>query len=422
MPSEVLQFSNLQPAQRQTVDTEIITMFENEAPTYGAFQEMEDAEINEGMVKLRMELSRPGGHGAWRDGASDFNEYVAPKFDAMYVGPTGYALPKLTSGSTIRGLMRNDKDILYKQADVDASHFAAATKRWNRMLQGDGSGRLAVSASALSVGTNLTLNCTTTASLTAGNTKGATFLEANHRYNAVDPATGTIRGTFNVKTPGASSAVVNVTAGTVASGDDIVDVNSYGNWPRGIEWLIDNTARILQTQNTGTVPQLNDNVIDLNGAPFTPLVIESMRTYLRTRNNSKAAGEMLNCLLVPGQLSVLRKQGYGFREYADGYNTVHGVAQNYSEEGIKFIEDADYEDANIVMWKDGTLKRYTEMPFGPYNLDGQTRRMLFGANSTGSDNYQEAIGCRMAVGKVKVRSAVKVKRAALPSETQVSAY
>jgi len=369
-----------------------------------------------------METGRAGGHSAYRSGASDFGEYFAPSFDSMFVAPVGYALPRLQAGAVIRGLQKNQQDVLYKQAQLDAAHYAAATKRCNRMLQGDGTGRLAVASSALAVGTGLTLNCTTTASLTPGTTKGATFLERGHKYNFVDPVTAIVRGTFQVVTPGASSCVVNVLSGTSVSGDDICDVNSYGNWWRGVEWLIDNVSRTLQAQNTGTYPQLNDSVIDLNGAPMTPLVFESMKTYLETRNNDQAAREMLECLLTPGQYSALKKQGYGFREYSDGYNKTHGVQGEYVEDGVNFTKDADYEDANIVLTKKANLKRFVEMPFGPYDLDGLERRMLLGAQNTGSDNYQSAIGVRMAPAKVQVRAAVKVKRAAIPAETQVTAY
>ena len=141
-----MQWTDVNAAQRQSVAAEFVTMFENNAPTYRFFDTMEEAEINEGMLRIRMETGRAGGHSAYRAGASDFGEYFAPSFDSMFVAPVGYALPRLQAGAVIRGLQKNQQDVLYKQAQLDAAHYAAATKRCNRMLQGDGTGRLAVAS------------------------------------------------------------------------------------------------------------------------------------------------------------------------------------------------------------------------------------------------------------------------------------
>src|SRR5207237_6559858 len=130
---------------------------------------------------------------------------------------------------------------------------------------GDGSGALAFSSSSLSVGASQTMNCTTAAAATPGQTKGSRRLERRLSYDAINTSTGAVRGNITVVTEGTTSCVVNVNWGSVSSGDPIVDVGSYNRMIRGLGHLVSNASRVLQGLNTATFIDLNSPVLDLNG-------------------------------------------------------------------------------------------------------------------------------------------------------------
>jgi hypothetical protein len=301
--------------------------------------------------------------------------------------------------------------------DVLKLYTDTATKRVEMMFYGDGTGALAYSSSTIGSTGAATMNCTTAAAATPGQTKGGRRLESNGAsYNAINTSTGAIRGTLTVTTMGGSSVAVNVTSGTVSSGDPIVDVNSYNRWFRGLGWIISDQNRTLQGLSTSSYPDLNAPVIDLNGAVLTPAAFENIKATLQTRNNDETAENNLSCYITPGQFSVLRKQGYSLGYYdrsGDGGDTVKGVAKKYVDGDTTFIRAADNDEDRAYLVKNDCVGSWEEMPFGEYNFDQQNWRMVLGSNSTGSDNYQRAIGICTQIGILYPRATAFIKRASL---------
>lgn len=413
MAGEV-QFQNVSDFFRQAVESEVRTFFENNAPGYNAFRKATPTEpITEKGYRIPYYSRRPGGHTAWIPSASDFNAAVPPQSQSMWVYPTGYALPIILPGTTIRAFQKGQA-----QAVLDLNRFLAmytetATKRINQMFYGVGDGALAYSATAIGSTGVATMAGETTPSTGPSHTKGTTRLEEGHTYQAINTSSGAVRGTLTVVTPGRTSASVNVTSGTVSSGDPIVDVGAYQRWMRGMGWLVDNTTRDLQGLSTGSFPDLNASILDKINQPLVPADIETVKATLTTRNNASNAQNKLLAFMTFGQLSSLRKQGYNLRFYMNGEEPVKGVQKRYEDGDTVFIEDADMDEDRGYFVQADQFAMYEEMPFGPYDLDGQELRMLFGANSTGSDNYQKAIGCRANPAIKQPRSAAAFKRASL---------
>ncbi len=415
-------FTNVSDLKREAVGTMVRTYFENNAPGYNAFRKStRTQELTEKGYRIPMWTGRPGGHTAFLPSSSDFNAAVAPQSQSMFVFPTHYALPMVWQGNTLRAFERDRANNIQGLLEVLKLYTETATKRIEMMFYGDGSGALAYSSSTLgSTGSGQTMNCTTAAAATPGQTKGARRLELGHTYQAINTSTGAVRGTIVIEATGASSATVNVTAGTVSSGDPIVDVGSYNKYMRGLGWLISDQSRTLQGLATATFPDLNSPVVDLAGAALTPAAMENVKSSLNTRNNSEIAENALICFITFGQHSVLRKQGYSLGYYLrDGQagETVKGVAKQYQDGDTTFIRVKDLDDDRTYLAKTDSVGMWEEMPFGEYDFDQQSWRMLLGSNNTGSDNYQRAIGIAANPGIEFPRASCFVKRAAISGVT-----
>ena len=410
-----VEFSNLPDLKRQDVSDMVQSFFENNAPGYNAFRKAaDDHEITEKGFRIAYYSRRPGGHTGYVPGSSDFNAAVPMQTQSMYVYPVGYALPMIWEGASIRAFQKDQKNNLQSLLNIMKIYTETATKRINQIFYGDGSGALAFSSSTIGGTGVATLNCTTAAAATPGQTKGAVRLEENHAYNAINPSTGAIRGTFTVTVPGKTSCTVNVTSGTISSGDPIVDVNSYNRWMRGLGHLISDQNRVLQGLNTANFPDLNSPVLDLNGKVLTPAAMETLKSQVNTRNNTEDAESKLIGFITFGQHSVLRKQGYNLGFYirsAEGGDSVKGVAKRYEDGDTMFVRDADMDEDRGYLVQGDQYKMFEEMPFGEYDLDGQEWRMLLGSNNTGSDNYQRALGCRANPGTLLPRTSAFFKRA-----------
>ncbi len=410
MPNEA--FNDIQDFFKQAVMNESRPWFENHTPTYSMIKEnTESLPFTEKGWRLPAWSGRPGGHGAYIPSSPDFNVAIPPRTNSMYVFPTGYALPAVMDGATIRGLKVGASQSVINAKDNIKWYTDAGAKRMNYIVQGDGSGALAYSSSSLSAGAGQTMNCTTTAATTAGQTKGARRLELNNFYQAINTATGVVRGTVQVTATGASSCTVTVT-GSVTSGDPLVDVNSYNKYFRGLAWIISGTNRVFQGLNTANFPDLNSGQLDLVNRLFTPADFETLKAFLRTRNNDPSADNAKKAVMTPGAYSDLCKQGYGYRQYVNGENTVQGVAKKYVDGDTTFELDADADDDRRYLFSANEIVRFEEMPFGVFDLDGLTMRMQLGANGTGSDSWQMAWGSRTNLGMKMPRSAALAIRCA----------
>lgn len=410
-------FSNLPDLKKQDVHEMVQSFFENNAPGYHGFTKAADTyPITDKGYRLAYHTRRPGGHTGYVPSASDFNAAVPMQTQSMYVFPVGYALPMIWQGNAIRAFQKDQGNNLQSLLTIMKLYTETATKRLNQMFYGDGSGALAFSSSTINSTGVATMNCTTAAAATPGQTKGAVRLEEGHTYNAINASSGAIRGTFTVTVPGKTSCTVNVTSGTISSGDPIVDANSYARYMRGLGHLISDQNRVLQGLNSANFPDLNAPVLDLNGTTLTPAAMETIKSQVNTRNNTEDAEASLVAFITHGQFSALRKQGYNLGFYlrsAGEGDTVKGVAKRYEDGDTVFIRDSDMDEDRVYLCQLTQYKMFEEMPFGEFDLDGQEWRMLLGSNNTGSDNYQRALGCRANPGALLPRASAFIKRASL---------
>lgn len=396
-------------------------LFELKAPGYNAIKKATPAEpITQKGYRLPHWFQVPGGVGGFVPSDSSFNPYVPPSSRSMYVFPTYMAQPIVMDGSAIRMLKSGSEQNISNLDMAINLHYDVFTKRINHMIYGDGTGTLAVASGAGStLGTGQTLTGTTTAATTAGQTKGTVRLLKGHYYDFINPATGAVRGTFFVETPGATSCTIYLLSGSWSSGDYVTDPNSYNRMPRGLAHLVSNASRILQTLNTANDVNLNSPGIDLNGALATPVTFDRARVARQMRSNdSNLEGNAL-AFCTPNFYAQLKRQGWNLTIQAAG--TTRGIAKRYEEDGITFILDADMDEDRCYIVDPDAIRMFEEMELGDFRLDAQEWRMLLGNNGTGSDSWQRAFGIAYNLGLLDPKGAAFIKRALIAgTDTQVS--
>lgn len=388
-------FENVSDAVQQQVQNEMFLLKEYLTPGFSAFKKnVMKKSVGEKGYRFAMWSSLPGGHTAYTAAASDFNEAIPPQSLSAYVFPTRYALPMMFDEAVLEDFNNGNTDAFIKLKGILKLYMTAAAKRMNRIFYGDGTGALTYSSTTTTVLGSQSISGETAAAVTNGHTKGTVWLEANQYYDAINATTGAIRGTFYVTTPGKTSCTVNVVAGTITSGDPIVDRNSYNKYFRGLGFLISAANRIIQGINTATYPDLNSNGVDLAGLPLTAAVVEQLKAGVQIRGNNNDARNGLVVFTPPGQMSSLRKQGANLRMYINGENAVQGVAEYFKSGDSVFIEDADMDEDRQYYVNYDEFLMIEERPLDVINVDSNEWRMILGANGTGSGRYQRAIGWR----------------------------
>lgn len=418
-------FDNLGDAFQQAVQKNMEVLKEQNTPTYSAVkQSMQTKKLTEKGWRIPYLDRMPGGHTAFTASSTDFNAAIAPQTQSLWVYPVRYALPIQLDGSVIQAFKTNPSDaIVSYQASMDW-YITAASKRINQMCYGDGTGGLAFITNDEATGSQ-TVECDTTAAAGYGHTKGAKWLLKNHVYDCVTEATATVNGTLTVTTEGSASCV-GTFSGDPAAGDRVVDRGAYNKYFRGFAHLNSNTSRTLQGLATGTFPDLNAYGVDLAGSLLTVSTIAQAKAGLHVRNNAENSKNGLLCFAPPGQLYLLRVQGYNLSQYirnTDDGDIVKGIATKYTDGDTVFVQDADCDEDRLYFFDPSQISRFEEMPFGAYDFDGQDLRMVLGTNNTGSDTWQKAIGWKGNMGVTGLaRSMAFIKRAQISSSvTQVNA-
>ncbi len=418
------QFENLGDAFRQAVQNSFDTLTEQNTPTWSFIKKSTQAKpLTEKGWKVSQLERMPGGHKAFTAASPDFNAAVAPQSMAMYVYPVRYALPVQVDGGFKRAFTAGSKDAIIEFQRVMDSYYTAAAKRTNQMCYGDGSGGLAFITNDEATGSQ-TVECDTTAAAGYGHTKGAKWLKKGHVYDCVTPASGTVTSTLTITTEGSASCVGTFSSDP-AAGDQVVDVGSFNNYFRGFAHLNSNTSRTLQGLATATFPDLNAYGVDLAGALLTVSTIAQIKAGLHVKNNAEDSKNGLVAFVPPGQLYLLRVQGYNLSQYirnTDDGDVVKGVARMYKDGDTIFVEDADCDEDRGYFFDMSQISRFEEMPFGDYDIGGGGFNMAQGTNNTGSDVYYRGIGWVGNLGVTGVaRSMAFFKRAAISdSVTQVN--
>lgn len=419
-------FENLADGVKQAVQNSMEILKEQNTPTWSSIKKTTAKKsLSEKGWRIPYTDRMPGGHTAFTGASTAFNVAVAPQSVSMWVYPVRYALPMQFDGGFLRAFKANSPDAVIKYQEILDLYVKAAAKRINQMCYGDGSGALAFVTNAESAGAGVTCEMDTTAAAGYGHTKGAKWLLKGHTYDSVTAA-GVVDCTFVVTTEGSTSCVATVGTGDTDAGDLIVDTGAWNKYFRGFAHLISNTSRTMQGLATSSFADLNAYGVDLAGSLVTVSTLEQAKTGLEVRSNTDGARTGLLCYAPPGQLSLLRIQGYNLSQYirnTDDGDVVKGVAEKFVSGDTIFVKDADCCEDRFYFVNSSEMSRFEEMPFGEYDLDGQDLRMVLGSNSTGSDTYQRAIGW---VGNLGISGAPKasafIKRAQIStSVTQVNA-
>jgi hypothetical protein len=418
-------FSQITDLKRQAVENDVRMFYENNDPGMRAFGKAVDKpKLTEKGYRLPDYSRRPTGMTWFTPDNSDFNTANGPQTVSMWVYPTMSAWPMIWTGSAIESMENDTEDNVQSYDQVMVQYTETFRKRMNQYFYGTGNAAVAYSASTISSLGSQTLAGTTTAATTPGQTKGTMWLWEQEFYQAINASTGAVRGTFVVTTAGTSSCTINLLSGTITSGDPIVIQGSYQLAMRGIGWLNSDQNRVLQGLDTSVYTDLNAPVVDLVGALLTPAAIENAKALLQTRNNAVDAKNNLTAFLSWGQYSTIRKQGYNLGYYLRedaGSDTMKGVQGDYTDGDTRFICDTDMDEDRVYFCKTSDYKIYEMKPYGKYNRDGLNSRMLLGANQTGSDNWQSALGWKGAPATLSARGSAFIKRSQLPYATAVSA-
>lgn len=420
-----VQFSSITDLKRQAVEKDVRMFYENNDPGMRAFGKAVDKpKLTEKGYRLPDYARRPTGMTWFTPDNSDFNAANGPQTVSMWVYPTMSAWPVIWAGSTIESMENDTEDNVQSFDQIEVQYAQTFRKRMNQYFYGTGNGAVAYSATTTTVLGSQSLAGTTTAATTPGQTKGTMWLWEGETYQGINASTGAVRGTFVVTTPGTSSCTVNVLSGTVSSGDPIVIQGSYQLAMRGLGWLISDQNRVLQGLDTSVYTDLNAPVVDLAGALLTPAAIENAKALLQMRNNANGAKNDLTAFLTWGQYSTIRKQGYNLGYYLRedaGSDTMKGVQGDYTDGDTRFICDGDMDEDRVYFAKTSDYKIYEMKAYGKYNRDGLNTRMLLGANQTGSDNWQSAVGWKGAPATLSARGSTFIKRAQLPYATSIAA-
>ena len=132
--------------------------------------------------------------------------------------------------------------------------------------------------------------------------------------------------------------------------------------------------------------------------------------------------ETVTAIMSLAQDDALRRLGMNYKRWDGDAKTFDGSFDKFqSGDTVAFI-DPDCDEDRIYLVCKGEIKKYTERPFGIYNMDGNSIRMRSGVSGYGSDAYTGAIGAHYNFGTSDPRCHALIKRASVTGlATQVAA-
>lgn len=353
--------------------------------------------LNEFGRRIILYLSQDGGETFFTYADASFRDYIAPEYDAMRTYPARFGKSIVVDGDMLRALKRGDENYFQRYQEKIDNAANAARKILSRHFHGDGTGTLAIATSAHGVVGVVTL----TGMFTSGgvsaqaSTKGTSNLKKNEIYQAINPANDTVRGTFTVLVEGRRQVQANLTSGTIAINDKIVQFGSYKKVPVGLRYLANFNNRVLQNYNTANAPQLNTPVYAAGGNAISPAAFSIAKGLVQTFANdvNEEKGKMI--IMTPGHQKTLVNQAFQYRQYVNlkGDETVYGVPSKYIDmDGDVHFLDSDAPDEQIRILDANSYSAGEDMPWGLYDDDGNQWRMRHGTNNAGSDVWFLVIG------------------------------
>lgn len=399
------------------------TLFEMECPGYTAMQKnTKKFPVTVKGIQIPFFDGIPGQVMGYTATNTSFGEYVAANGVSMYVFPVYMGMPIIFPGPTIDMLESGAEEKVTGFDNIIQQHVTAFKKRLEQTVPGDGTGSVAYSATTIStLGTGQTFTGTTAAATTPGQTKGARWLRKNHFYQAINPSTGAVRGTFQVTAIGTTTATITLIQGSISTNDPIVEPGCYLKMPRGWGHLISKTSRVLQGLSTANYLDLNSPEVDLAGATCTPADFDAVKTALQMRNNESGAENRLLCYCTYNAYSILKRQGWNLTIQSTTETT--GIQKKYSDGDTMFVLMTEMDEDRYYLISPENIKNFETRSLDTLDRDGLVWRMLFGDNGTGSDSWQKALVAAYNPGIVLPRGSAYIKRAATAgTQTEVLSY
>lgn len=397
------------PALEQMAAEALRPQFEQEPATYNLFDTSDAKFVNGKGFRVPSYLRPPTGVGSIAEGGS-FQQPGAPTLDDMYVYPMNLNKAFELTGSVLANI--EDSSSLIKGLTGQLQFETEALKKeMNYQAFDDGS---ALRATYKSGTTTVTFYSATAdaAGAAIGKTKGAVHLRVGQAYDVYDSTLATYRATVVPSALTNTTATIPVAVSGATDGDIWLLSGSLYKAPRGLAYIVNNDTGTYQLQSRSTYPQLKAPVTDLAGAAIT------VQNFTYTKNNLIArAGvgkaKTLMAITSLAQDQALRQLGQNFKRW-DGDSKIFDGSYDKFQHGdtVEFVDPDCSEDRVYLVVKD-EIKRYTQRPFGLYDMDGNKLRMRSGVSGYGSDAYTGAIGTWVNLGCEEPRCNALIKRAAV---------
>lgn len=407
------------PALEQLVADAIQPQFEQVPETYNLFEQSTDAKFVNGKgFRIPSYLRPPTGVGGIAEGGS-FKQPGALTLDDMYVYPMNMSKASELTGSVLRNV-EDSSSLLKGFADILSKETEALKKECNFNAFGDGS---ALRATYKSGTTTVTFYSplADAAGASYGKTKGAVQIRVGESYDVYDSTLATYRATVTPTATTNTTATIPTAVTGATDGDIYLLSGSLYKTPRGLAYIVNNDTGTFQLQSRATYPQLKSVVTDLAGAAIT------VQNFTYTKNNLIAragVGKAKTVMAITSlaQDQALRQLGMNFKRWEGDAKIFDGSFDRFQHGDTVTQIDPDCDEDRVYLVVRDMIKRYTQMPFGLYQADGNQMRMRAGVAGYGSDDYTFALGTWYNYGTPEPRCLALIKRAAMTGlSTQAAA-
>ena len=411
--------STILPALNQISDNVLRPQFEQEKATYNLFDQATDSQFVNGKgFRIPSNLRPPTGVGSIAEGGS-FKQPGAETNDDMYVSPMSLTMAFEFTGRTLANV-KDASSLIKGMNGLLEMRTMALMKEANYQAFDDGTAARAIIKSIS--GAVLTLyNPTAHSPLsTYGSTKGGVHLRVGETYDIYDATFATYKGTVTVTAKTNTTATVSPTPSIVDT-DVMVLSGSLYKAPRGLSYLINNDTGTFQLLSRATYPELKSPVTDLSGSSISVADFIKIKNLLIARAGVGKA-KTVTAIMSLAQDDALRRLGMNFKRWDGDAKTFDGSFDKFQVGDTVAFIDPDADEDRIYLVCKSEIKKYTERPFGVYNMDGNSIRMRSGVSGYGSDAYTGAIGAHYNLGTSDPRCHALIKRASVTGlATQVAA-
>ena len=411
--------STILPALNQISDNILRPQFEQEKATYNLFDQAADSQFVNGKgFRIPSYLRPPTGVGSIAEGGS-FKQPGAETNDDMYVSPMSLTMAFEFTGRTLANV-KDASSLIKGMNGLLEMRTMALMKEANYQAFDDGTAARAIIKSIS--GAVLTLYNPTAHSPLAGygSTKGAVHLRVGETYDIYDATFATYKSTVTVTAKTNTTATVSPTP-SITDTDVMVLSGSLYKAPRGLSYLINNDTGTFQLLSRATYPELKSPVTDLAGSSISVADFIKIKNLLIARAGVGKA-KTVTAIMSLAQDDALRRLGMNFKRWDGDAKTFDGSFDKFQVGDTVAFIDPDADEDRIYLVCKSEIKKYTERPFGIYNMDGNSIRMRSGVSGYGSDAYTGAIGAHYNFGTSVPRCHALIKRASVTGlATQVAA-